>query len=394
MGMFRSLSGMVRVELVSADMGRALDEISRESIEIWNAVPQGDLTLRFWIRRSSWRSLQKLEARKANTLKLIERGGIYWDAKKLLQRPVMIFGMALLLLLVCFVPSRIYFVKVEGNAAVPQRLILEAAAESGIRFGASRREVRSEKMKNRLLSALPELQWAGVNTYGCLAVISVRERNVSQELNDSDQVSSIVAARDGVILSCTATRGDLRCVPGQAVAVGDVLISGFTDCGLTVTATRAEGEIFAQTRRNLTVLTPAQCQVRGDIRAQRTKFSLIIGKKRINFYKGSGIWDASCDKIETRYHLTLPGGFQLPVTLVKEVERLCDLEVCQRDGAELLEQAAASYLKQTMVAGTIVHAAVEVTQCGDAMVLTGEYACTEMIGRTRQEIGDYNGKTS
>lgn len=35
-------------------------------------------------------------------------------------------------------------------------------------------------MKNALLSAIPELQWAGVNTYGCRAVISVRERTLPE----------------------------------------------------------------------------------------------------------------------------------------------------------------------------------------------------------------------
>lgn len=394
MGIFRSLGGMVRVELVSADPARALDEISREGIEIRNAVPDGELTLRFWIQRNNWRKLQKLEARKANSLKLTSRSGIYWRVKRLLARPVLIGGLALLLLFVCFVPSRICFVEVEGNVTVPRRLILEAAAESGIRFGASRREVRSEKVKNQLLSALPELQWAGVNTSGCLAVISVRERNVSQVSDHSEEVSSIVAAMDGVILSCTATRGDLRCTPGQAVAAGDVLISGFTDCGLTVTATRAEGEILAQTKHNLTMRSPTQCHIRGAVRSSQVKFSLIIGKKRINFYKGSGIWDATCDKIETRYHLTLPGGFQLPVILVKETTISYYLEPSSQDGTQQLEQAAENYLKQTMVAGTIVRASTEVVCRDDVTILTGEYACTEMIGKTRQEIGEYNGKTS
>lgn len=394
MGIFRSLGGMVRVELVSADPARALDEISREGIEIWNAVPEGELKLRFWIRRNNWRKLQKLEARKTNSLKLTGRSGMYWGIKKLLARPVLVGGLALLLLFVCFVPSRICFVEVEGNVTVPRRLILEAAAESGIRFGASRREVRSEKVKNQLLSALPELQWAGVNTSGCLAVISVREHNVSQVPDHSEKVSSIVAAMDGVILSCTATRGDLRCTPGQAVAAGDVLISGFTDCGLTVTATRAEGEILAQTKHNLTMRSLSQCHIRGAVRSSQIKFSLIIGKKRINFYKGSGIWDTTCDKIETRYHLTLPGGFRLPVILVKETTISYYLEPSSQDSTQQLEQAAENYLKQTMVAGTIVRASTEVVCRDDVTILTGEYACTEMIGNTRQEIGEYNGKTS
>lgn len=395
MEFWSSAAGMVCLELTSADVARALDEINEAGIEIRNAVPTGNLTVCFSIRRTDWRRLKQLQSRKGNTLKLLHRSGIYWSGKRLLHRPMLLLGLIMLILFALFVPSRVYFVRVEGNGTVPERLILEAAAESGIHFGASRRDVRSEKMKNRLLSALPQLQWAGVNTYGCVAVISVRERNIPDEHIKSDEVASIVASRDGVILSCTATRGDLLCVPGQAVREGDILISGFTDCGLTVTAARADGEIFAQTTRDLTILTPTDCQIQGSIRSKRTKYSLIIGKKRINFYKGSGIWGATCDKIETEYHLTLPGGFQLPVTLVREDVVSYDLADAERQNADtLLAHSAESYLRRTMVAGTIIGADTRITGNDGAKCLTGTYACTEMIGKIRREIGEYNGKTS
>lgn len=394
MEFWSSAAGMVCLELTSADVARALDEINEAGIEIRNAAPTGNLTVCFSIRRTDWRRLKQLQLQ-GNTLKLLHRSGIYWSGKRLLHRPMLLLGLIMLILFALFVPSRVYFVRVEGNGTVPERLILEAAAESGIRFGASRRDVRSEKMKNRLLSALPQLQWAGVNTYGCVAVISVRERNIPDERIKSDEVASIVASRDGVILSCTATRGDLLCVPGQAVREGDVLISGFTDCGLTVTAARADGEIFAQTTRDLTILTPTDCQIQGSIRSKRTKYSLIIGKKRINFYKGSGIWGATCDKIETEYHLTLPGGFQLPVTLVREDVVSYDLADAERQNADtLLAHSAESYLRRTMVAGTIIGADTRITGNDGAKCLTGTYACTEMIGKIRREIGEYNGKTS
>lgn len=394
MNIFRSLDGMAEAELTSGDICCALDDISAVGIQLWNVVPKGELGLRFWVRRRDWRKLKSLEDRKGNTLRLLKRRGLYWTGKGVLGRPVLVAGMALLLALALLLPSRIYFIRVEGNQTVPERLILETAAQSGIGFGASRRQVRSEKMKNKLLSALPELQWAGVNTYGCVAVISVKERSQVEEDVKSSEVSSMVAVRDGVVLSCTATRGDLRCAPGQAVTAGDVLISGYTDCGLTVTATQAAGEVYAQTRRILTMVTPTQCRIRGAIVSQRSKFSLVIGKKCINFYKGSGIWDTSCDKIETRYQLTLPGGFQLPVTLVKEVETIYATTEAKGMNASFLETAASGYLKQSMVAGSILHSDTAIAEMDGCLKLTGEYACAEMIGRMRQEIGVHNGKTN
>ena len=47
------------------------------------------------------------------------------------------------------------------------------------------------------------------------------------------------------------------CAPGQAVSKGQVLISGYTDCGLCVLSQRAQGEVMAYTGRSFSALMPS-----------------------------------------------------------------------------------------------------------------------------------------
>lgn len=397
MGVFRSLAGSVQLELTSADVSAALGNINDMGITVWAVQMEGDLTARFTVSRSAVPKIKKLAQRKGERLTIIGRNGLFWTIWSLRCRPVLLFGFVLLFLLALYTPTRVLFVRVEGNDIVPSRQILEAAQSAGIGFGASRREVRSEKMKNALLGALPQLQWAGVNTYGCTAVITVRERAQVRAPEEVHTVSSIVASCDGVITSCTVTSGSCLCSVGQAVQKGQVLISGYTDCGQTVTATRAEGEIFAQTQHTLAVMTPAESLAREVIRTQKTYFSLLIGKKRINFVKGSGISDGTCVKMYTEYHLTLPGGYRLPVTLIKETVSECDTQLRERSEAET-EQALSGYAKQYLrdhlVALTVMDAKEELTAGDGGYLLRGLYDCTEMIGREQSEqIGDFHGKT-
>ena len=304
----------------------------------------------------------------------------------------------LLLYASLYLPSRVLFVTVEGNETIPAQLILEKAQDCGIRFWAQRREVRSERMKNALLEALPELRWAGINTYGCTAVISVSERAVQTERQTELSVSSILASRDGVITAVTATQGNLLCREGQAVKAGDMLISGYQDCGITIRAVRAEGEVFAQTNRDLQVLSPMDWSVRVGDRGVARKYSLIFGKKRINLWKGSGISDASCVRMYEEYYITLPGGFHLPVRVGVE----CVMDVCTVDevypedeAVAMLTDFAERYLKQQIVAGRITQSHIQATCDGAICRLTGNYFCVEMIGTLRHnEIGEYNGKDS
>ena len=396
MGIFRSLAGSARLELTSADVSAALRDINAAKIRVWDVRIVGDLTVQFTASQKSIRFIEKIAERKGERLNVIGRSGLFWPIMGLRNRPVLVLGMAFLFALAIFVPGRVLFVRVEGNAAVPGEMILEAAQDAGIRFGASRRAVRSEKVKNRLLGVMPQLQWAGVNTYGCTAVITVRERAQEQETKEEYPVSSIVASCDGVITSCTVTRGSGLCAVGQAVQKGQVLISGYVDCGQSITVTRSQGEIFALTRHELTVVTPSETMVREELRGQRTYYGFRIGKKRINFVKGSGISDGTCVKMYQEYQLTLPGGHRLPISLVKETVLTYDLKPCERSDAVVKKQLsdfAERYLQDHLVALVVLNAQEELTAEEKRFLFHGYYHCTEMIGRERAEqIGEFHEK--
>lgn len=388
MDLWRSLSGMVEVELTSADPEAALVAINTSGITIYNVKQSGELTLHFRLQRRDHRKLRALTKKRGESLRFCGRRGLYWAVRRLKKRPVLLAGLLLILGLTLFLPSRIYFVEVDGNTTIPTRMILEKAEYTGICFGASRREVRSEKMKNALLQAIPELQWAGVNTYGCRAVISVRERTQPEQLEQESGVSSIVAARDGVIREMTVLSGNPVARVGQAVKAGQVLISGYTDCGICIRASRAEGEVYAQTQREISAYMLQDCIERSQMTSQEKKYSLLIGKKQINFYKDSGISGTSCDKMYLVDYITLPGGFQLPVALITEIWTYYDTHssaIAEEQAERILSDFSSHYLASLMKAGQIQQRAEYLRPQTGVYTLYGRYACTEMIGKTRLE---------
>jgi sporulation protein YqfD len=392
MQFWKSLAGLVEVEITSADTGAAFQAINACEIPVYHAKQVGNLTARFEICRADYRKLAALMGKRGEKLKICKRRGIYWSIRKLITRPVLLTGLAIFLALVFTLPTRILFVQVEGNHTVPQNQILAAAESCGISFLASRREVRSEKMKNALLSAVPQLQWAGINTYGCVAVISVREKADSVPVPSESQVASIVAARDGLIDSITVTRGNALCATGQVVKEGQVLISGYKDCGIYIQATRAEGEVYGRTYRNLDTVTPSVYMKRETATQKKQKYSLLVGKKRINLWKDSGIWPTTCGRMYEEYYITLPGGFRLPIAFVRETFTFYEMEESeteQTDAQNLLSCFAEDYIASQMVAGQILQKREFVRLEDGAYCLNGQYLCREMIGRVRTEqIGE------
>lgn len=392
MGLYRSMAGTARVRVTGADPAGLLEALRRADIPLDSVAPEGEIALSFTIARRDIPRVRRLCEKRGDSLALLKKMGLYWPWRGLLRRPVLVIGLGLLLLGLLWLPSRVFFVRVEGNSAVSARRILEAAEASGIHFAASRREVRSERVKNALLEAMPELQWAGVNTSGCVAVISVREKPAAEAREEAGGVSGIVACCDAVVRSATATRGSLLCRAGQAVRRGQTLISGYTDCGLTIQAAHAQGEVYGWTRHALSVISPTEYWKRGQIRQKSTAYSLILGKNRINLWKGSGISGSTCDRIYEEYTITLPGGFLLPVTLVKETMTAYETEAAEAAPGEAMADYAEAYLLSQLIAGQVDSREERLSRENGVWRLQVDFHCTEMIGRRKtEEIGDIHG---
>ncbi len=388
MSIWTSLAGVVELAVEGADVPAGLSALTAAGVPVLRATAHDELHASITLRRADAAFARELFERRGDTVEIRRKIGIYFAFFSLLRRPVLLVGMLAYLVLTLYLPTKVLFIRVEGNSSIPTAQILEQAAACGIYFGADRSEVRSERLKNALLTAMPVLSWAGINTSGCTAVITVRERATAERDEGSGGVSGLYALRDGVILSATVTAGTSLCKPGQAVKAGQLLVSGYSDRGYVICAQAAQGEIYAFTTRERTTIAMQTASEKQSYTSGETKFSLLLGNFRVNLYFGSRNLDTTCDRIYAEYPLTLPGGFVLPVTLVRE-EYLYYTDsatsVSEQREEEILTAFAAQYLTEQMIAGEILCAQEQLESGEGSATLVGSYACRELISRSQQE---------
>ena len=316
---------MMGIEVLSADVTALLNEICRRGVPL-SQIRQQDFEVTFSISAADLTVIRSIVDRRGDKLK-IQRHSFGKSVRYVLARhPVLILGVIGLLVLSMWLPTRILFVQVEGNERIPAKQILEHSGFCGVFFGAIRGEVRNEAVKNYLLDQIPELQWVGVNTKGCVATISVKERPENQKAPIVGN-ANIVASRDASIKSMTVSRGTAQCQVGQVIRAGELLISGI----MTVREGMlrydyADGEVIAQVIRSVVIEVPLQEEVKVYTGEENIKKSVIFLGKPINFSQKGSIDTSTYDTIIESVRLCLPGGIELPVWIRTERQQAYRME--------------------------------------------------------------------
>ena len=377
-----------RVQIIYADIPDLISQISLSGIALEDIEPIDLLTVNARVQYRFYKQLRELISKAGGSSKVIEREGKLWKTATIWKRPVIFLGLLLHFAAIVIIPNRIFIFEVKGNNSVSEQCVLTNAEKVGFKFGVLASEIRSEELKNKLLESLPQLQWVGITTKGCVAQIHVKERSVANtEDQTSKIVTHIVSACDGIITDQTVLEGSPIFRAGDAVKKGDILVSGYMDCGIKFRIGQADADVFALTMRQNQFYSMNPVVQRGVAGGVQTCYKLRIGKKVINLCNHSGIMDVGCVKMYLEDYLTLPGGFYLPVSIIKII--YTDYETLQSTADETvfhwLPLFARKYLKSQMVSGEILGEDLQWEENDAMQIMTGSYACHEMIGREKYE---------
>lgn len=378
------IDGYLRIRIISADIERVLTVLTGNGIELINIARIDYLTVEVTIFKHDFGGTKVILDKLNSSFAVIQQKGLLFSIRRAIKRPVLVLGFILFILLTQCLSERIFFIQIQGNDHVSTAEILNHAEQYGVKFGTKAADIRSEELKNVLMQRIPNLQWVGITTSGTVATIHVKERSVdAQKDTVTLQSYGICAARDGMITEMVIKRGTPLVSVGEQVREGDILVSGYTDCGIKIRFEIPDAEIFAYTTRENSFVTLPETNIRTKIIDEHCCFSIRIGKKVINLCNHSGIHDTTCVKMYEEDYWTLPGGFQLPISVKQVTCRSYETRKSEvMDISQWLPQFAARYLHRQMIAGVILQ---EELFWRNPCELTGTYVCHEMIGQVKSE---------
>lgn len=333
--------GYAVIKAVGAEPTRLINRCADENIDFWGVCPEDEITFIFKTRLKHAEKILGFAEKCCCEAEIIERRGVPIEAKKLRKRYALwVIPLALILLLVA---SHFFIWKIEitGNENVSDIEILNALEDSGVYIGSFWPNFTSDSIRSRVLLKVPELKWLSVSVFGSRAVVEVRERTDIPELVDEDEAVKLVAEESGIIQSISVLRGFSLFKRGQTAAEDDTLIDGAVPSTFGETEImHAAGYVIARTWYEICAVMPLKYSEKTYTGEKGSRFALIIGYERINFYGKSRISDNNCDNIVSEHRLGIQGFFELPITIVKETSETFELS-----SADFTEDAARTRLE-------------------------------------------------
>ncbi len=384
-GITNWLVGYFRLSVTGGDPGWCLNRLTGRGIVFWDIQWTDEFTVSFSVPASLLNETKQAVTDAMCQVESVEERGMWQRYRGLKKRLFLLFFLLLTIVSCMVIPKFVWFYRVTGNDRVPEEKIIRQVQAAGVRVGCYGKKIQSAKIENAVLSNLPELSFLTINQSGGCAEIVVREKTLSDDINNRRVPQNIVAGKSGLITGISVLEGAALVKPGDMVEKGDVLISGLVDLEYKYRVCGASGDVLARTWTEKELLTPASCKRKTEESREIRVFYLCFGQKRIKITPGSRIYPDGCGKITKMYSLGLPGGLYLPVMMVEETYTFYDLRdtaVSEDEARMLLESAMMRQLQQDMLAGTVKELNCQMEEKGEYYFMYAAAETEEMIGRT------------
>ena len=375
--------GSVLCEIRGAAPLRCLNALGEAGIEAKRAERADEFTLRLTLDERDYSAAAAIAARSQCELARISSRGGALLARRLRRRIALLTAAVVCFALLAAGSLFVWEIDISGCESVTEGEVRRALASAGVAEGSFWPAWDADAVKNHLLLEIPELAWAGVSVSGSRAEVRVRERIERPELASDGAPGSITAAASGIIERMEVYEGAPAVSVGDAVAVGETLVSGEMASAVGDTRyVRARAAVTARTYVELTACAPLKY---GRLLEADThsRWSLIIGSGRVNFFRGSSQTPPGCGKIIEEYPLAWEGVFRLPVTLVRETVIEYSAQEAEEDPA-LLEQRLAEELQSRLERrlegrGEALSVHFTARESGGALYVTLRAECREDI---------------
>jgi len=216
------LGGFVTIKINGEAPERVVNQATSRGIFLWD-LRRRDQGLEMKVRLSGYKSLTHL-IDPEHGLEVVDKTGLPFWRRRLANRLMLVAGALVFVFMLYFLSSLVWRVEGVGNYNLKAGQIQAWAAEGGLYPGPFKLDFYKGKVASDLLKKFSTLAFVEVKVRGVTTTITVVEKILPPV--EVSGPCHLVAAKAGVVTEILPLEGQAVVKSGDAVAAGDILISG------------------------------------------------------------------------------------------------------------------------------------------------------------------------
>lgn len=194
----------LKVEVEGYFVERFINLCIINKVNIWKIKDITAGKISFYTTPRELVKMEPLLNRTKCKLCITQKQGVYYKILKYKKRRVALIFFVILLMGMYISSTFLWDIQIEGNVNVTTDAVLEALKEAQVYKGKSKFGISESKIGDIIRAKFYEVAWAGVKISGTTLNVEIVEKVISKDMEMSEKVGNIVAAKDAVITKIVA----------------------------------------------------------------------------------------------------------------------------------------------------------------------------------------------
>ena len=359
----------------------------KENIFLWGIVRKKSSLITAKIGMYDYERAKEI-ARNCQTIVEIKRKiGLRFVIEKYKNRKAFFITVIIACIAIFTLSKFVWKVEINSDADINKNEIREELQKEGVKIGALKSKIDSEKIVNDIRLEREDIAWIGIKIEGSKVLVNIVMATKKPEIVNEEEYTNIVAKKDGEIQKIVAKNGTAMCKKGDKVKKGDVLIAGYMQGAYTDRYyVNSMGE--AQAKINYTEKSKiSKKETKKEETGKRNrKFAIKINNFKINFFKKLSNFK-NYDTIYASKKIKIFPNSNFEIEFIKYTLNEISVEQIEhsKEEAKLLGEEEAKKKLNEKISGDIINEKTTIEEYSTYYMVTVEYEVVEDIG-TKEKI--------
>lgn len=217
--------GVADIRISGDNRYRLLSKMIKSSISIREMTDSGD-TISGRVELSKLKRLKNLCTEYNVELEIVGERGIIVEGRRYYKHYGLFAGIVVAMAIMIYLSNIVLHIRIIGADHKTRHEIQAVLDDLDIDIGTSMGNIDFYKLETALTKDTDSIAWAGVRRNGSELVINISQIKQIPDITQKRYPASIISTRDAVITGFQIYSGSIDFMLGDAVAKGQILISG------------------------------------------------------------------------------------------------------------------------------------------------------------------------